>query len=322
MIRHGNLSHRGEVGQQHRQCRLDLIEQGRGLVRCAGPVRQDGPPLRIVGVQLPGDTGQAPRPGPDGVGGGELTVQQRAAVLDQRAGLIGGPLEVGGQPRRRLRQRAQIVRGAVKRLEGLVEQVGYPFLRNALQQGVHPVEHRADRLRNRGVLRRDHRAVLQVGPGVGLRHQVHVLLADRRHTEYPGLQVGGHLRRGGQRQGGLRTALGRTHVGDLAQLDAPVGDVRELIEPTGSRQLQLDRHAADAEQRRNLHVGDHHDRDTDDRGDGEDDQLITNESGQHQLPPPPWGSDAGSGPGSGGPGKGPGGGGPGRGPGPMPAAGW
>ena len=107
VIGHRDLAHRGEVGQQHRQRRLDLVQQRGRLVGRAGPVLQDG--ARICGslvvscsvmparlrAQVRIESVEA-----------SLAVQQWPAVVDQRAGLVGDPVEVAGQPRRRVQQRA------------------------------------------------------------------------------------------------------------------------------------------------------------------------------------------------------------------------
>ncbi len=57
MIRHPpDLAERPEVGQQQRQCRLDLIQQSGRLVGGTGPpLLQHVSHLRIVGFELLGD---------------------------------------------------------------------------------------------------------------------------------------------------------------------------------------------------------------------------------------------------------------------------
>ena len=94
MVGHADLADRGEVGEQHRQRRFDLVEQPRRLVEGPWPVLQQGAELWVVVRQLPGDAGQATRPRSDRVGGLGLRVEERPGVFGQGSGAVGDAVEV------------------------------------------------------------------------------------------------------------------------------------------------------------------------------------------------------------------------------------
>ncbi|WP_156765005.1 MlaD family protein, partial [Mycobacterium sp. 1081908.1] len=60
--------------------------------------------------------------------------------------------------------------------ERFVEQRAHLAFGDAVDQRADPVQHRPDRLRNRGALDGNYRAVFEVGSGVVPRAQVHILL--------------------------------------------------------------------------------------------------------------------------------------------------
>ena len=94
MVGDGDLADGRQVGQQHRQGRLHLLKKLICFVDGAGSVSQHSTNRRIVGSDLPGDAGEAARPGAQRIGGGKLAVQQRAAVVEQGTNLLRHGLEV------------------------------------------------------------------------------------------------------------------------------------------------------------------------------------------------------------------------------------
>ena len=189
-----DLADGGQVRQENRQRRLDLVEQSRNLVGGAGSRVQYRAQVAVVLHDLPGHCIETSRPGAQVVGALRLRVEQWGAVLNEGTGAVGRRVGVGGDARPRVQQGANVVTRTVERLERLVQQAGQLFFGHAADERVELVEHRADLERDGGVVALDHRTVCEEWRSGAPGYQVDVLLSDSRHAANVGLHVSRYLR--------------------------------------------------------------------------------------------------------------------------------
>ena len=262
-----------QVREHQGQRLIHRRKQFLGLLCDPRTLLQDIPQLRVVGPQLICHLGKIRSPGADVVDRRRLRLQQRRRLLDELDDGIRVLVRVTHEQGHRVQQSLQVLTRAVECVEGLVHHPPQLCVLDPFEQPVGLVEQRADLDGDRTAL--DHGTVLQIAGRLDarLRHELEVLLADRRDTVHRCGGVVGDLGVRVDREFCCHTLFGQGHRLHLAHVDPAVADVAVLVETAGTGQLHLDVVFADADHAGHPDVEHGDGDDGQSRHDREDDQL-------------------------------------------------
>ena len=219
----------------------------------------------------------------------DLGLQHHAGVPDQRRG--GVEVGLGGvdERARGVDDLAQARAGVLERRTRLGDHGAQVGLRHRLHQVVEVGEDLGRRHRDLGLRRVDRRAVLEVGPVVGLGLELDVLLADRRLVA----DQGHGLRRDlvaalVDRQQHVDTLVGELHARDGADLDAAVGHLGAGEDAARLREVRVHGVGRVVEQPVEPCVAGTDERHPEQGDDDEDDELLLGACGDHRTSATPW----------------------------------